>query len=369
MTPKSKKTIFPKVSFRRFSEKEKVRETIGQTPGKLVYTGHKAPEKTQVELITFNETEVEQKSIEDINEIKINGVNKTISWLNVAGLNNLDLIQSIGEKFQLHPLLLEDVLHVDQRPKMEDFGDHIFFTIKMFHNVSEKGIDYEHLSFVLGKDWVISFQELPEDQFDIIRERLITAYGKIRQRGADYLFYRFIDIIVDHYFLILDRVAEKLEQIEEEVMEKPSNKTLQNLQYSRKELIHLRRSIYPLRESINGLIKGESSLIKKETHRYLMDAYDHCIQVIESLDTYRELLNGVMDLYMNSASNRMNEIMKVLTIMSTIFIPLTFIAGIYGMNFEHMPELSLSYAYPLIWTLMVSIVIGMLIIFRRKKWL
>lgn len=357
----------PKINFRRFSEKEKVHQTIGQAPGTLVYTGKKQSEEVFLELISFNPEEFDQKSIKSVQDLQLES-NQT-HWFNVAGLHDLEKIQQIGEHFQLHPLLLEDVLQVDQRPKTEDFGDCIFFTIKMFHSVSDKGMEHEHLSFVLGKNWVISFQELPKDQFDLLRERLQQSYGKIRQKNADYLFYRFIDIIIDHYFLILDNIAEKIEALEDEVIENPSIHTLQKLQYSRKELIHFRKSIFPLRESINSVIKGDSKLLNKETERYFFDAYDHCVQVIESLDTSRELLNGIMDLYMNASGNKMNQIMKVLTIMSTIFIPLTFIAGIYGMNFEYMPELTKPWAYPLIWGLMITIVIVMLIIFRKKKWI
>jgi len=365
---KNKPFSFKSINIRRFSEKEKAKEKVGQAPGTLLYTGKKHTEKVVLELIAYNLSELEQKEVKSVDEIPFESNNDKVFWLNVAGLHDIKIIQLVGEKFQLHPLLLEDVLHVDQRPKMEDFGSHIFFTIKMFHSLSEKGIEYEHLSFVLGDHWVVSFQEMPQDQFDILRERLSTAYGKIREKGADYLFYRFIDIIIDHYFLIIDQVTEKIELIEADVLQKPNRETLDKLQYSRKEIIHLRKSIFPLRESILSVVKSESKLVSEENNRYLQDAYDHCIQVIESLDTQREILNGIMDLYMNQSGHRMNEIMKVLTIMSTIFIPLTFIAGIYGMNFEHMPELQQKWAYPLTLLFMLLIALIMLFIFKRKKW-
>lgn len=361
--------ISSKVNFGIFSQSEQAKRTIGQAPGTLVYTGNKNQSKVLLEVFSYNKTSIEEKSGESLVDVtSIESADKT-NWLNIDGLNNIELINEIGKAYNLHPLLLEDVLHVDQRPKTEDFGDYIFFTIKMFHSVTDLGIEYEHVSFVLGKNIVISFQEKPKDVFDLIRDRLRNSFGRIREKGADYLFYRFIDTIIDNYFLVLDQIAEKIEALEDEVMEDPTTKTLQKLQKVRKELIYLRRSIYPLRESINTILKSENHLMKKETERFFMDVYDHTIQVIESLETYRDLLSGIMDLYMNTASNKMNEIMKVLTIVSTIFIPLTFIAGIYGMNFQYIPELEYKWGYPIIWILMIVIAIIMLILFKRKKWL
>jgi len=360
----------PKINFRRFSIREEASKTIGQAPGTLIYTGRKNTEKVTIEIYAFNQHEIEQKAADNIEELSyILNDDSKFKWVNINGLHNIDLINKVGDFFKLDPLMLEDILHVDQRPKTEDFGDYIFFTIKMFHDVKKEGVEYEHLSFILGSNTVISFQEQPKDIFDLLRERLMKGYGKIRQKKPDYLFYRFIDTIVDNYFLVLDRLAEKIEELEDEVMERPKSNTLQKMQVVRKELIYLRRTIYPLRESINTLLKSESKLLEKETERFLTDLYDHTIQVIESLETYRDLLSGIMDLFMNTASNRMNEIMKVLTIMSTIFIPLTFIAGIYGMNFEHMPELGFEWSYPIVWGLMILVAIGMLLFFRKKKWI
>lgn len=369
MRKSSIKNPIPKVDFRRFSEVLSVKKTIGQAPGTLVYTGKKNEIKVALEVFSYDENTIEEKagsSLIDVISIKDNQKN---NWLNIDGLHNIELIHEIGEMFKLNPLMLEDILHVEQRPKMEDFGEYIFFTIKMFHDNPDGSIEYEHVSFVLGENFVISFQEKPKDVFDLIRDRLRNSYGKIRQKESDYLFYRFIDTIIDNYFLVMDRIAEKIESLEDEVMENPSTKTLQKLQVVRKELIYLRRSIYPLRESINSILKSESKLMHQDTERFFMDVYDHTIQIIESLETYRDLLSGIMDLYMNTASNRMNEIMKVLTIMSTIFIPMTFIAGIYGMNFDHMPELHLKYGYAIAWGLMIFVSIMMLFFFKRKKWL
>ncbi len=362
------KVPIPKVSFRRFSEKSKADQLIGQAPGTLIYTGKKTTDKVEMEIFSYNEEEIHHHRSEDLSEIMQGFDGNRINWINIAGLSKVELIDKVGQEFSLHNLLLEDILMVDQRPKSEDFGDHIFFTIKMFHDRTEFGIEFEHISFVLGKNFILSFQENEEDIFGLLRDRLVNSYGKIRQKKADYLFYRFIDTIVDNYFLVLDSLAEKLEELEDEVMDKPSNHTLQKLQRIRKETIYLRRSIYPLRESINSLSKSENPLMEMETERFLSDVYDHTIQIIESMETYRDLHSGIMDLYMNMASNKMNEIMKVLTIMSTIFIPITFIAGIYGMNFQHMPELGFTWAYPAVWVLMLCVVIGMLLFFKSKKW-
>lgn len=360
----------PKLSFRRYSESNKARETIGQAPGTLIYTGKKREEDVHVELFTYDQDSIQESKSNKLDKALSIYDEKKVNWFNVVGLHNIELIHSIGERFNLHPLLLEDVLHVDQRPKSEDFGEYLFFTIKMFHQTDKKDdLNFEHISFVLGKNNVFCFQEKSGDLFDLIRERLRNSYGRIRSRKADYIFYRFIDTVVDQYYLVIDRLAEKIELLEDEVMDNPTTKTLNQLQNVRKELIFLRRSIHPLRESLNTIIKSESKLLQKDTERFFSDVYDHTIQIVESLETYRDLLSGIMDLYMNTASNRMNEIMKVLTIMSTIFIPLTFIAGIYGMNFQHMPELTYKWAYPAAWGLMVIVAIFMLIFFKRKKWI
>lgn len=359
----------PKIGFKRSVQADQVKQTIGQAPGTLIYTGKKTEGQIRLEVFSYDNDEIQEISGHNFEECKAIIDTEKINWLNIDGLHNIDLINKIGSEFGLHPLLLEDVLNVEQRPKSEEFEKYLFFTIKMFHIGEEGEISYEHVSFALGKNTVISFQERPEDLFDLLRDRLRNSYGKIRQKQADYLFYRFIDTIVDNYYFVLDSFAEKIEQLEDEVMENPTTRTLQKLQGIRKELIYLRRSVYPLRESINALLKSESPLLKKETERYFADVYDHTIHVIESLDTFRELLSGIMDLYMNSVSNKMNEIMKVLTIMSTIFIPLTFIAGIYGMNFEHIPELGYEWGYAAVWVLMIFIAVVMLVLFKRKKWL
>lgn len=359
----------PKIGNLKFVENKKVRESLGQAPGTLIYTGRNRKEEIYIESFSYDENHIDESRSKKLDEsIKIFH-DERVNWINIDGLSDTNLIQEVGEKFNLHPLILEDVLNVEQRPKFEEIDGYIFFTIKMIYIAPNEGVTYEHISLILGKNIVLLFQEKSEDIFDLIRDRLRNSYGKIRQKKVEYLFYRFIDTIVDNYYLVLDHFAERIEQLEDEVMENPSIETLQKLQGIRKELIYLRRSVYPLREGINALIKSETPLLKKETERYLADVYDHTIHVIESLETYRDLLGGIMDLYMNSVSNKMNEIMKVLTIMSTIFIPLTFIAGIYGMNFEYIPELGFKWGYGAVWIVMIVVAILMLFFFKRKKWL
>lgn len=361
--------IIPKFVYRRSSDAEELKKTIGQAPGTLIYTGKKQSDNITISLFSYNENELNEHHSQDLNECLSLVDHSKINWINVDGLSDVNLIKEIGNHFNLHPLLLEDILNVEQRPKFEEYESHLFFTIKMFQAGDNGRIDYEHLSFVLGKNIILSFQETKEDVFEIIRDRLRTSYGKIRMKKADYLFYRFVDIIVDNYYFVLDHFAVKIENLEDEVMENPSTPTLQKLQTIRKELIYLRRSVYPLRESLNGISKSETSLLVKETERFFDDVFDHSIHVIESLEIYRDLLSGIMDLYMNTVSQKMNEIMKVLTIMASIFIPLTFIAGIYGMNFEYIPELGYRNGYFAVWALMILIVIGMLYYFKRKQWL
>jgi magnesium transporter len=369
MRRKLKVPIFSSIGFKSAAQPEQIKQTIGQAPGTLIYTGKKTEGEVSIQSFSYDTDSIEEKSSNSF--LECDEINKPdrVNWINIDGLHNIDVINEIGKKYKLHPLLLEDVLNVEQRPKCEEFDNYLFFTIKMFLQTEANGISYEHVSFVLGNNTVLSFQERPEDLFGLLKERLRNSYGKIRQKKADYLFYRFIDTIVDNYYFVLDSFAEKIEQLEDEVMTNPTTQTLQKLQGIRKDLIYLRRSVYPLRESLSTLMKNESPLLGKETERYFSDVYDHTIHVIESLDTYRELLGGIMDLYMNSVSNKMNEIMKVLTIMSTIFIPLTFIAGIYGMNFEYIPELGIRWGYAGVWVLMIIIAIIMLLIFKRKKWL
>jgi magnesium transporter len=280
------------------------------------------------------------------------------------------IIEKVGAHFGIHPLVLEDILHTGQRPKVEDLGDYIFIVLKMlYHDDQEDEMLGEQVSLLLGQNCVISFQEREGDIFNPIRERIRNSKGRIRRAGADYLAYALVDAIVDHYFVILEKMGEKIESLEEELVTNPTPETLQIIHKLKRNLIFLRKSVWPLREVINALERGESPLITEPTGIYLRDVYDHSIQVIDTIETFRDMVSGMLDIYLSSLSNRMNEVMKVLTIIATIFIPLTFIAGIYGMNFKFMPELEWHWGYPTALIVMLLIVGSMFIYFRRKKWL
>ncbi len=290
-----------------------------------------------------------------------------VNWINLDGLNNLETIEKLQAHFSLHSLLIEDVLN-DQRPKAEEYDDYFFFTLKMLYRIDDTSIDYEQISFVLGKNFLISFQEKEGDLFDGFRERIRLDQGKVRKKQSDYLLYRLIDIIVDNYYNVLDRIGDIIEETEDNAYENPTNKTFNKIQSLKKELIFLRKALYPLREALSKVVKGESLLICDETLRYFSDVYDHVAHLIDSLDTYKDLTSSLLDIHINAMNTRMNEVMKVLTVISTIFMPLTFLVGVYGMNFDYLPELSWRYGYLGVWVVMILIVTGMLIFFRRKKW-
>jgi magnesium transporter len=332
--------------------------------------GEKKAEKVRISIIDYDERQFEEKEAKTVEECFPFKDKPTVTWINVDGLHEVKVIEQLGKHFSLHPLLLEDILHTEQRPKMEDFGEYLFFVLKMLY--LEEGrheILAEQVSLILGSNFVISFQEREGDVFKYVRERIRNSKGRIRKVGADYLAYALIDAIVDNYFIILERLGETIEELEEELVTNPVSDTLQTIHHLKREMIFLRKSVWPLREVISALERGESPLIQESTGVYLRDLYDHTIQVIDSVETFRDMVSGILDIYLSSVSNKMNEVMKVLTIIATIFIPLTFIAGIYGMNFEYMPELSWRWGYPAVWFVICAIFITMLAYFKRRKWL
>ncbi|HDT12286.1 MAG TPA: magnesium/cobalt transporter CorA, partial [Candidatus Marinimicrobia bacterium] len=288
----------------------------------------------------------------------------------INGLYDVDMIEKLGTYFHVHPLILEDVLSVNQRPKVEDSGDILFIVLRMLQFDDEKKeIISEQVSFILGKNFLFTFQEKAGDVFEPVRVRLRQYKGRIRTMGADYLAYTLLDAIVDNYFLVLEKMGDQIENLEELLVNNPTEETLITIHKLKREMIFLRKSVWPLRETINGLERSESSLIQKSTGIYLRDVYDHTIQVIDTVESYRDMVSGMLDIYLSSVSNRMNEVMKVLTVIATIFIPLTFIAGVYGMNFEFMPELGWKWSYPLLWLFMIGVAILMIFYFRKKRWL
>lgn len=343
---------------------------VGLPPGTLVQPEERKIEKTRITVIDYDEAQFQEKQAKTIDECLPFKNKPTVTWINVDGIHDVEIIRKIGEHFELHPLTLEDIVDTEARSKLEDFDDYIFIALKMLsHSEKEDEIQAEQLSLVLGSNFVISFQERKGDVFDPIRQRIGTGKGRIRKMGADYLAYALIDTIVDNYFIIPEKIGEKLESIEEELVTNPTSQTFQAIHSLKRQLIFLRKSVWPLREVVRGLEGVESALIHESTNIYLRDVYDHTIQVIDTIETSRDMLSGMLDIYLSSISNRMNQVMKVLTIIATIFIPLTFIAGIYGMNFKFMPELERFWAYPLVLIAMTAIAIAMLIYFRRKKWL
>src|SRR5260221_249759 len=302
--------------------------------------------KIILELIQYNDKVYQKYDNLPITELLALLKPGQVNWINLDGLHDRTIIQKIGEHFHLHSLLIEDISS-DNQPKAEEYKDYLFFTLKMLYRIEAPNIiDYEQISFVLGKDYLLSFQEKDGDLFGPFRERIRLNQGRVRKKKVDYLLYRLIDIIVDSYYTVLDNIGQQIEDIEEAVYSKPTSKEFQRIQQLKKELIYLRKALYPLRDALNKLIKDESGFIESVNTRYFSDIYDHVVHLIDSLDTYKDLTSGLMDIHINTLNTRMNEIIKVLTIASTIFMPLTLIVGVYGMNFEFMPEVHSPWGYP-----------------------
>jgi magnesium transporter len=343
---------------------------VGLAPGTVIHVGDTKVSKPKITLISYDKDTFEEKAVESIEDCFLCKDPKTVSWINVDGVHQVDLVEKIGTHFGLHPLVMEDIVHTEQRPKMEDFESYIYLVLKMLQfDEDTSDVKAEQVSIILGPGFVLSFQEVEGDTFDHVRERIRNSKGRIRSAGASYLAYALMDSIVDNYFVVLEKIGEFLEILEEDMIENPTPAILQDIHGIKKEIIYLRRSVWPLREVINNLDRSESPLVEKVTLVFLKDLYDHTIRIIETAETYRDITSGIMDVYLSSVSNKMNEVMKTLTIIATIFIPLTFIAGVYGMNFEHMPELDWEWGYLAAWTIMVMISVSMLIYFRRKRWL
>jgi magnesium transporter len=343
---------------------------IGLPPGTLVHIGERKSERTKIRVVEYDEVNFQERELESMEECFLFKEAPSVTWIRVEGLHEVEILEKLGNCFGLHPLLMEDILNTDQRPKMEDYGEDLFIVLKMLSYEERTGeIGAEQVSLVLRSNAVLSFAEKEGGLLDSIQERIRGGKGRLRKMGADYLAYTLLDIIVDHYFAILEKLGERIETLEEKVIANPTTQTLMKIQKLKKEMIFLRRWVWPLREVISGLERGESLKIQESTRFYLRDVYDHTIQVMDTIEIFRDMLSGMMDIYLSSVNNRMNAVMKVLTIIATIFMPLTFLAGVYGMNFKHMPELEWTWSYPLLWVLMILIAAFMLISFRKKKWL
>jgi magnesium transporter len=346
------------------------RKKVGESPGSLVHVGEYKNEKIELTLIEYDKEFYKKRELLKIDECYKLKDKSTIKWVNVEGIDDINIIESIGKEFKFHPLMLEDILNTNQRPKMDDYEDYILVVLKMvYYNEDLKQIVTEQVSLVLVDNYIFSFQEFKGDVFDGIRDRIAFAKGNIRKMGPDYLMYALLDAIVDSYFTILEQVGDYSEEIEHKLMEEPEKEVLQNIYGLKREIIYLSNSIWPLRELVNNLTRVDSKLIGETTELYLRDVYDHIIQIIDILESYRDITSGMLDTYLSSIGNKTNDVMKVLTIFSTIFIPLTFIAGIYGMNFRYFPELEWPWAYPVFWAVTISMISIMIAYFRRKKWL
>jgi magnesium transporter len=345
------------------------RSKPGAPPGALPPAAEPAAEPTRLSYISYNEQAVRECEDASLDECcALNGT-PGVTWINVEGLRDTDRLETLGAHFGLHPLVLEDILQGGQRPKLDDLEGYLFVVVRMLeYDDQQDEITADQVSLALGRDFALSFQETVGDVFDPVRDRIRGGKGRIRRLGPDYLAYALLDAIVDGYFLILEKLGERLESLEDDLVADPSPETLQAVYRLKRELTYLRTSVWPLREVIGALERGDSPLIQPTTRIYLRDVYDHTIQVIETLETYRDMAAGMLDIYLSSVSNRMNEVMKVLTVIATLFIPLTFLAGVYGMNFKYMPELEQPWAYPAVWGVMVAVAIAMLAYFRRKRW-
>jgi len=349
--------------------KKRLKKT-GLPPGIPIYVGEKRDEKVIISILDYDETQYQEKEAKEIEECFAFKDTPTVSWINIDGIYQVDVIEKIGKHFGLHSLIQEDIVNTEQRPKLEDFGNYIFIVLKMlYYDEKENEARTEQVSLILGENFVISFQERKGDIFVPIRKRIKNEKGRIRRVGADYLAYALLDTIVDHYFIVLEKLGDKIEGLEEKLVSESRPETLEEIHGLKKQMIFLRKSIWPLREVIHGLERGDSSLIKETLRIYLKDVYDHTVQVIDTVETFRDMLSGIHDTYLSSISNKMNEVMKVLTMIATIFIPLTFIVGIYGMNFKFMPELGWRWSYLIVWAIIVVIVVSMVIYFKKKKWL
>ena len=341
----------------------------GMPPGSLLYTGETSPQTVTLRAMSYDAAsfrEFDPATMEELLSLK---ESNAVNWIQVVGLREEKVIERLGTCFGIHPLVMEDILEANHRPKLEDYGDYLYIILRAFNPKDKSYSKTEQISLIIGKNYVLTFHDHDELLFDTLGNRLREGKGRLRTLGADYLAYAILDVVVDHYFSVVETLGESIEELEDKLVLQPNRNTLQKIHRLKHAILVLRKAVWPLRDVVGTLSRGESELIQPSTLLYLRDVYDHMIQVIDTLETYRDLLSGMLDIYLSSISNHMNQIMKVLTIISTIFIPLTFIVGIYGMNFKYMPELEWEWGYPAVWCIMLLITVVMIDFFRRRKWL
>ncbi len=345
--------------------------SLGHAPGTLVTS--KKVDRQPLKLTLFeygSQMSVVERQVQSVSECFPFDPQTPVTWLNVDGSQQVEVLEDIGNRLDIHPLTLEDILDTSQRPKMEDFDKYLFIELNMLSwDENQPLIESQQVSLILGENYVVTFQEHEKGVFDPVRKRIREGKSRLTRQRGDYLAYSLIDAIVDHYFIVLENLGEQIEFLEEELVTDPDPGTLQSIHELKRELIFLRKSVWPLREVIGALERGESALFQESTLIYLRDVYDHTIQIIDTVETFRDMVSGMLDIYLSSVSNRMNEVMKVLTIIATVFIPLSFLVGLYGMNFNYMPELQWKWGYFGVWGVIILVVVGMLTYFRRKKWL
>ncbi|MHB8053707.1 MAG: magnesium/cobalt transporter CorA [Candidatus Aminicenantales bacterium] len=341
----------------------------GLPPGSLIHVGTRKVNRPRITLMDYDGEHFLEKEVKTVEECFPFNETSTVTWINVDGVHDKEVVEKIGGAFGIHPLILEDIMTTSQRPKLDNLETSFFVVARMVElNGQGTEIVTEQLSLLFGKNFVLTFQEEPGDMFGPVRERIRSGKGRIRKLGPDYLAYALLDAIVDHYFVVLENLGDRIETLEEELVKDPRQETLHKIHTLKREMLMFRKAVWPLREVVALMEREESPLIQASTNIYLRDVYDHVIQVIDNVETYRDMLAGMLETYLSSISNRMNEVMKILTIISTIFIPLTFIAGVYGMNFRFMPEIEWRYGYFLVLGLMIIVGLGLVRFFKRKKW-
>jgi magnesium transporter len=359
--------IRKKVRF--ISRKPKQSAKSGLPPGRVVYIGNKANVPVHITVFDYDESGLQEHRITDVKDCAVFKSTKTCSWINVDGIHKTQIIEELGQLYNIHPLVLEDVVNTQQRPKMEVYDDYVFIVFKMLdYDYATNEVKIEQISLILGPNYVLSFQENVGDVFETIRNRIRNTQSRIRKLGPDYLVYALLDRVVDNYFIVMEKLGEQLEDFEDEAFNNPGSHIAERLNKLRRETIYIRKAVWPLREMVNHMTNDDIKPFQHANTIYFRDLYDHTVQVLDTIETYRDVLSGIMDVYLSNLSFKMNEVMKVLTIISTIFIPLTFIAGVYGMNFRVMPELEYEYGYYIIMAFMAVVAIAMIIYFRIKKW-
>ncbi len=348
-----------------------VSEKSGLPPGSLVHVGDVLQPVSRISVMDFGKDHLEEPQIVTIDELVQYKQTDSITWVMIEGLADVNIIESIGSLFGIHQLVLEDILNTHQRARFEEFDDHLYIVLKCLLPETEKfDVRYEQVSLLVLDNFVFTFKEKQDELFYPLQQRVRNPKSRLRSMGTDYLTYAILDIIVDQNFVLIDSLDDVISELEDQLLQaEPTSEMLNTIQKLKREVISIRRHISPLRELIAGMLRSESRLINEKTHIYLRDVYDHSIRVIESIESYREILTGLLDIYISNVSNKMNEVMKVLTVFASIFIPLTFLAGIYGMNFEYMPELKWKWAYPVLWLAFILIPLVLLVYFKRRKWL